>query len=152
MNEICVIGGSRDFGLGLVENLRDHGARVTVVNRGSSAPPRRVTHLRTGRGDEEGMRLAPAGRTFDAVVDQVCYTPRHAAVARRVFEGRTPGCRLQPCEPCEARTPVFASCPEGTWEVHGEEASEAVHRDGGRVGGCPQIGHEPSGAGSAAQP
>ncbi|MFE0147518.1 NAD-dependent epimerase/dehydratase family protein [Nonomuraea sp. NPDC059007] len=89
MNEICVIGGSRYFGRRLVENLRDHGARVTVVNRGSSAPPEGVTHLRADRGDEEGMRLALAGRTFDAVVDQVCYTPGHAAVARRVFEGRT---------------------------------------------------------------
>ncbi|MFI6393696.1 hypothetical protein ACIBHY_36170 [Nonomuraea sp. NPDC050547] len=44
MNEICVIGRR------LVENLGDHGARVTVVNRGSSAPPEGVTHPRTGRG------------------------------------------------------------------------------------------------------
>ncbi|MBB5082529.1 NAD-dependent epimerase/dehydratase family protein [Nonomuraea endophytica] len=89
MNEICVIGGSRYFGRRLIENLRDHGARVTVVNRGSSTPPEGVTHLRADRGDEEAMRLALAGRSFDAVVDQVCYTPRHAAVARRVFEGKT---------------------------------------------------------------
>ncbi|MFI6295534.1 NAD-dependent epimerase/dehydratase family protein [Nonomuraea sp. NPDC050790] len=89
MNEICVIGGSRYFGRRLVENLRDRGERVTVLNRGSSAPPEGVTHLRADRGDEEALRLALAGRTFDVVVDQVCYTPRHAAVARRVFEGRT---------------------------------------------------------------
>ncbi|WP_157244411.1 NAD-dependent epimerase/dehydratase family protein [Nonomuraea typhae] len=89
MNEICVIGGSRYFGRRLLEILRDQGARVTVVNRGSAPAPGGVTHLKADRGDERALREALGGRTFDAVVDQVCYTPLQAAAALRVFEGRT---------------------------------------------------------------
>ncbi|MFG3437731.1 reductase [Nonomuraea sp. NPDC047897] len=89
MKDVCVIGGNRYFGLRLVELLRDSGARVTVVNRGSGSPPAGVTRLVADRGDEAGLTAALAGRTFDVVIDQVCYTPWHAAVARRVFGGRT---------------------------------------------------------------
>ncbi|MEV0149852.1 MULTISPECIES: reductase [unclassified Nonomuraea] len=90
MKSVCVIGGSRYFGLRLVERLRDAGAAVTVVNRGSAPPPPGVAHVVADRDDEEGLRAALGARTFDVVVDQVCYTPPQAAIARRVFGGRTP--------------------------------------------------------------
>ncbi|MEU9143396.1 reductase [Streptomyces sp. NPDC048349] len=88
MNTILVIGGSRYFGKSLVLKARDAGHQVTVLNRGSSAPPAGVGHVLADRDDEEGLRAALGPRTFDAVIDQVCYTPRQAAVARRVFAGR----------------------------------------------------------------
>ncbi|MFJ8622654.1 NAD-dependent epimerase/dehydratase family protein [Kitasatospora sp. NPDC093550] len=80
-----MIGGSRYFGRRLIEELREDGAAVTVLNRGSTPAPPGVTHLRADRDDEEALRTALAGRRFDAVIDQVCYTPRQAAVAARVF-------------------------------------------------------------------
>ncbi|MEV0974245.1 NAD-dependent epimerase/dehydratase family protein [Microtetraspora glauca] len=89
MSEICIIGGSRHFGRRLVENLRDAGTAVTVVNRGSAPVPAGVTHLRADRDDEAALRRVLDDRDFDAVIDQVCYTPAQAAVARRVFAGRT---------------------------------------------------------------
>ncbi|WP_327167451.1 NAD-dependent epimerase/dehydratase family protein [Streptomyces subrutilus] len=89
MRNILVIGGSRYFGKTLVARLRDAGDRVTVLNRGSAAPPPGVGHLRADRDDEPALLAALGARTFDAVVDQVCYTPLQAAVARRVFAGRT---------------------------------------------------------------
>ncbi|MFF4007511.1 NAD-dependent epimerase/dehydratase family protein [Streptomyces sp. NPDC001717] len=89
MNTILVIGGSRYFGKSLVTKARDAGHEVTLLNRGSSAPPSGVDRLVADRDDEEALRAALGGRTFDTVVDQVCYTPRQAAVARRVFAGRT---------------------------------------------------------------
>ncbi|MFD4245935.1 NAD-dependent epimerase/dehydratase family protein [Streptomyces sp. NPDC058525] len=89
MNTILVIGGSRYFGKSLVTKARDAGHEVTVLNRGSSAPPAGVGHLVADRDDEAGLRAALGPRGFDAVIDQVCYTPRQAAVARRVFAGRT---------------------------------------------------------------
>ncbi|MGW3044908.1 NAD-dependent epimerase/dehydratase family protein [Kitasatospora sp. NPDC001159] len=87
--DVCVIGGSRYFGRRLIEDLRDAGATVTVVNRGSTPAPRGVTHLRADRGDEAALRAALGDRRFDAVVDQVCYTPVQAALAARVFADRT---------------------------------------------------------------
>ncbi|MEV6207468.1 reductase [Kitasatospora sp. NPDC051914] len=90
MRSVCVIGGSRYFGLHLVSLLQESGARVTLVNRGSAAPPPGVTHLVADRSDEAALAAALGGRTFDAVVDQVLYTPVQADVACRVFASRTP--------------------------------------------------------------
>lgn len=87
MADIAVIGGSRYFGRLLVAQLHDAGHQVTVINRGSTAPPKGVAHLVADRNDEAGLRAALGSRTFDAVVDQVCYTPVQAAVAARVFRG-----------------------------------------------------------------
>src|SRR5688500_19155822 len=89
MNSVCVIGGSRYFGRRVVERLRDEGVDVTVVNRGSGPAPEGVRHVVADRDDEDGLRAALAGRSFDVVLDQVCYTPLQAAAARRVFAGRT---------------------------------------------------------------
>ncbi|RSN04917.1 reductase [Nonomuraea sp. WAC 01424] len=89
MPQICVIGGSRYFGRHLIRLLQDDGHHVTVVNRGSAAPPAGADHVVADRADAAALTRALAGRTFDAVVDQVCYTPLHADVARRVFAGRT---------------------------------------------------------------
>ncbi|MCM1972794.1 MULTISPECIES: NAD-dependent epimerase/dehydratase family protein [unclassified Streptomyces] len=87
--EVLVIGGSRYFGKRLIRRLLSAGDRVTVLNRGSSAPPAGAAHLVADRDDEDALRRALGSRSFDTVVDQVCYTPRQAAVARRVFSGRT---------------------------------------------------------------
>ncbi|WP_405982489.1 NAD-dependent epimerase/dehydratase family protein [Streptomyces sp. NBC_00158] len=89
MQKIIVIGGSRYFGRLLVERLHAAGHRVTVINRGSTPPPEGVEHLVVDRDDEAALKAALDGRTFDVVVDQVCYTPVQAAVAARAFAGRT---------------------------------------------------------------
>ncbi|ANP56367.1 nucleoside-diphosphate-sugar epimerase [Streptomyces griseochromogenes] len=87
--EILVIGGNRYFGKRLIARLVAAGDRVTVLNRGSSPAPPGVTHLVADRDDEKALREAVGTRAFDVVLDQVCYTPRQAAIARRVFAGRT---------------------------------------------------------------
>lgn len=89
MEKICVIGGSRYFGKLLVQRLQAAGYQVTVVNRGSTLPPAGVEHLVVDRNDEAALAAALGSRTFDAVVDQVCYTPVQAAIAARAFHGRT---------------------------------------------------------------
>ncbi|QUC56740.1 NAD-dependent epimerase/dehydratase family protein [Streptomyces sp. A2-16] len=86
--EVLVIGGSRYVGKRLVARLLAAGDRVTVLNRGSSAAPPGTVHLVADRDDESSLRRALGTRTFDVVVDQVCYTPRQAAIARRAFAGR----------------------------------------------------------------
>ncbi|MFC5662634.1 NAD-dependent epimerase/dehydratase family protein [Kitasatospora misakiensis] len=85
---VCVIGGTRYFGRHLVTLPLDAGIRVTLVNRGSAPPPPGVEHVRADRDDEGALAAALGDRTFDAVIDQVLYTPAQAAVARRVFAGR----------------------------------------------------------------
>ncbi|MFJ2827318.1 NAD-dependent epimerase/dehydratase family protein [Streptomyces sp. NPDC087263] len=89
MREVCVIGGNRYFGKRVIARLIAAGDRVTVINRGSSAPPPGVIHLVADRDDEKSLEGVLGPRTFDVVIDQVCYTPRQAEIARRVFAGRT---------------------------------------------------------------
>lgn len=89
MQRICVIGGSRYFGKLLVQRLQATGHQVTVVNRGSAPAPAGVEHLVADRDDEAALIAALGARTFDVVVDQVCYTPVQAAIAARAFSGRT---------------------------------------------------------------
>ncbi|AKJ15445.1 reductase [Streptomyces incarnatus] len=89
MQSICVIGGNRYFGKLLVQRLRAAGHQVTVINRGSTVPPDGVEHLVVDRDDEASLSAALASRTFDVVVDQVCYTPVQAAITARAFQGRT---------------------------------------------------------------
>ncbi|QSY49379.1 MULTISPECIES: NAD-dependent epimerase/dehydratase family protein [Streptomyces] len=89
MQSICVIGGNRYFGRLLVQRLQAAGHHVTVINRGSTPPPDGVEHLVVDRDDEAALTVALASRTFDVVIDQVCYTPVQAAIAARAFQGRT---------------------------------------------------------------
>ncbi|KJY29845.1 hypothetical protein VR45_29010 [Streptomyces sp. NRRL S-495] len=85
-----MIGGTRYFGRHLVTLLRDAGTEVTLINRGSATPPPGIDHVRADRDDEDALATALGDRTFDAVIDQVLYTPAQAVVARRVFADRTP--------------------------------------------------------------
>ncbi|MER7950879.1 NAD-dependent epimerase/dehydratase family protein [Streptomyces sp. NPDC096079] len=87
--DVLVIGGNRYFGKRLIALLRESGHRITVLNRGSSAAPEGIERLVADRDDEEALAAVLAGRSFDVVVDQVCYTPRQAEIARRVFATRT---------------------------------------------------------------
>ncbi|MFJ6724865.1 NAD-dependent epimerase/dehydratase family protein [Streptomyces sp. NPDC091281] len=88
--EVLVIGGNRYFGKRLIARLLAAGDRVTVLNRGSAPPPAGAGHLVADRDDETALRAALGTRRFDVVVDQVCYTPRQADTAVRVFGGTDP--------------------------------------------------------------
>ncbi len=85
MKKVLVLGGSRYFGRGVVERLRDAGHDVTVLNRGSAPAPTGVAHLIADRDDEAGLAAVLGSRSFDVVLDQICYTPTQAAIARRVL-------------------------------------------------------------------
>ncbi|TXS21157.1 NAD-dependent epimerase/dehydratase family protein [Streptomyces sp. ms191] len=87
--DVLVIGGNRYFGKRLITLLRESGHRVTMLNRGSSPAPDGVGRIVADRDDEAALEDALKGLSFDVVVDQVCYTPRQAEIARRVFAGRT---------------------------------------------------------------
>ncbi|MCT4354330.1 reductase [Streptomyces sp. Je 1-79] len=87
--DILIIGGNRYFGKRLTSRLLESGHAVTILNRGSSGVPEGVEHLLADRNDEAALESALGGRTFDVVIDQVCYTPRQAATARRVLGPRT---------------------------------------------------------------
>jgi len=87
---ILIIGGTRFFGRRLVRRLLDAGERVTIATRGRTADGfgDRVARIVVDRRDRAALQAAIAGRTFDVVFDQMCYTPLDARIAADVFAGR----------------------------------------------------------------
>lgn len=88
--EILVIGGTRYFGIRLVEALLAAGERVTIATRGRMPDPfgTRVRRITVDRGDATAMQAAFGDARFDLVYDQMCYGPDEAALAARLFAGR----------------------------------------------------------------
>ncbi|MDR7268943.1 nucleoside-diphosphate-sugar epimerase [Pelomonas saccharophila] len=88
--EILVIGGTRYFGIRLVEALLAAGERVTIATRGRTPDSfgSRVRRIAVDRGDATAMQAAFHGARFDVVYDQMCYGPEAAELAARVFAGR----------------------------------------------------------------
>ncbi|MFH8369014.1 NAD-dependent epimerase/dehydratase family protein [Streptomyces sp. NPDC018031] len=147
---IAVIGGTRYFGRHLVRRLHEAGHQVTVINRGSTAPPPGAGLLVADRDDERALAGALGSRDFDTVIDQVCYTPAQAAVAARVFGGRTARYVMtstievyDPATGAPAPAGPAAPLPEGTvdpltWPVrpelpwHDADFREARYAEGKR--------------------
>ena len=70
---VVVTGGSRGLGLGLVEALVDHGARVTVVTRQSDA-------LEAVR---PGWRCSPSPPTSGTGWPRSVFSPRSGRISSR---------------------------------------------------------------------
>jgi len=85
-----VIGGTRYFGKLLVQRLVRAGHRVTIATRGYAPDPfgARIERIRVDRRNETAMRSAFAGKRWDLVFDQMCYSPLDAAIATRTFAGK----------------------------------------------------------------
>ncbi|HEY8875962.1 MAG TPA: NAD-dependent epimerase/dehydratase family protein [Roseateles sp.] len=88
--EILVIGGTRYFGIRLVEALLAAGDRVTIATRGRAPDPfgNRVRRIAVDRGGVTAMQAAFRETRFDVVYDQMCYGPDEAELAVQVFGGK----------------------------------------------------------------
>ncbi len=89
--KILVIGGTKFFGLRIVEKLLDRGDDVTVYSRGRSRPAvlEHVTHIQGDRDDREGFERALGSLEFDAVIDNIAFTEDHGRSAYGLLRGRT---------------------------------------------------------------
>ena len=73
---ILVIGGTRFFGIPMVEELLRRGHRVTTATRGKSPDPfgERVARITLERTDEASVREALSGQHFDVIIDKIAYS------------------------------------------------------------------------------
>lgn len=90
MKTALVIGGTRFFGVNLVEALLEKGVHVTIASRQNSSDPfaNKVERLKLDRFDEASMVAAVAGKAWDIVFDQLCYASVDAEIAVRALEGK----------------------------------------------------------------
>ena len=79
--DILVLGGTKYFGRGAVEQLLEAGHRVTVFSRGKARPPfwEDIEHIEGDRTDAEGLAARLQGRTFDGAIDNLCFNRQEAA-------------------------------------------------------------------------
>lgn len=73
--KILVLGGTRFFGIHMVNELLAKGHDVTIATRGKTLDEfgDRVGRIAVERTDEESMRNALRGRHYDVVIDKLAY-------------------------------------------------------------------------------
>ena len=73
--KILVIGGTRFFGIPMVEALLRAGHEVTIATRGCSGDGfgDRVQRILLERTDENSVREALRGKYYDTVIDKIAY-------------------------------------------------------------------------------
>jgi len=85
-----VIGGTRFIGRHVVEDLRENGYEVTMLNRGTHENPfadaADVTHVEGDRTDDTDLRTAKLAAEPDIVIDCVAYYPADVEAAVDIFE------------------------------------------------------------------
>ena len=73
--KILVMGGTRFFGIRMVQDLLKMGHEVTIGTRGLSKDPfgEQVKRIALDRSNGESLRQALQGKRFDLVIDKIAY-------------------------------------------------------------------------------
>ena len=73
--EILVIGGTRFFGIHMVNELLSKGHDVTIATRGNASDEfgSKVKRVIIERTSEKSMKAALGGRHYDVVIDKIAY-------------------------------------------------------------------------------
>ena len=88
---LLVLGGTAFLGPALVEQALAAGHRVTLFNRGRTAPDlfKGVEQVETLLGDRNGQLDALRGREWDLVIDTSGYVPRHVKLSAELLASQT---------------------------------------------------------------
>lgn len=90
MNNILIIGGTRNMGYELTSRLLASGYNVTILNRGRTPDqlPDSVHRLRADRTDPRQMQRALMGKSFDVVVDFALFKEAEAQTIVQLLDGK----------------------------------------------------------------
>ncbi len=90
MKTALVLGGTRFFGVHLVEALLNKGVNVTIGTRGETKDPfgDRVERVKVDRFSEESLENLALGRSFDVLFDQIGYSSSDIEKSLKVFKGK----------------------------------------------------------------
>jgi nucleoside-diphosphate-sugar epimerase len=88
---VLFIGGTGVISSACSRLAVERGMKLTLLNRGRTERPvpEGAELVTADIRDPVSVKAALGGRTFDAVVDWVCFTPEHLETDIRLFEGRT---------------------------------------------------------------
>ncbi|WP_110113128.1 NAD-dependent epimerase/dehydratase family protein [Bacillus sp. CGMCC 1.16541] len=90
MKTALVLGGTRFFGVNLVESLLAKGIQVTIGTRGETQDPfgDQVQRIKLNRFDKMSLIEKTYGKTWDVVFDQICYASHDASIAIEAFKDK----------------------------------------------------------------
>lgn len=71
---LLLIGGTGVLSSAVTNEALKKGILVTMINRGNRRIPERVEHIKADKDDIRKISNALEGRSFDAVMDFLCYT------------------------------------------------------------------------------
>ncbi len=74
--KILVVGGTRFFGIPMVQELIENGHEVTIATRGRKPDPfgSQVQRIIMDKTDADSVKNALCGKSFDTVIDKVAYS------------------------------------------------------------------------------
>lgn len=87
---VLLIGGTGLISTGIIKHLDSRGASITMLNRGQreNTTEGAAEVLIADRNDEAAFAKAVAGRSFDVVIDMICFTPKQAEASIQLFAGK----------------------------------------------------------------
>ncbi|MGM7683723.1 NAD-dependent epimerase/dehydratase family protein [Cytobacillus sp. Hm23] len=90
MKTALVFGGTRFFGVNLVNELLKKGFQVTVATRQNSTIPfgDEVKKLKVDRFDKQSVITAVQNSKWDIVFDQICYNAQGAEITIEALKGK----------------------------------------------------------------
>ncbi len=112
--EILVIGGTRFFGIPMIEKLLEEGHMITVATRGNLKNPFEdsTENIILDRTDPDSVRQAIGNRYFDVIIDKVAYSSNDVkALLENVRCGKY--IQMSTCS-------VYTECKEGIKECEFE--------------------------------
>lgn len=91
MGKVLVLGGTRFFGVQLVDTLLKQGFDVTIASRGNVEDPfgDKVSRVKVDRLDVGDMQKNFVDTEWDIVFDQICYSSQEAIDTIDVFTEKT---------------------------------------------------------------
>ena len=86
--KILVIGGTRFFGIPMVNALLEQGHDVTIATRGNTDGGfgDKVSYIKVDRTNPESMKNAFTGKHFDVVIDKIAYCSNDIKYALDVLD------------------------------------------------------------------
>ncbi len=87
---VLILGGTRYFGRAAARQLLESGHRVTIFSRGRVRPPfwKDIEFVQGDRQDADGLVQQLAGRSFDGVIDNLCFNRQEAEGVIRALQGQ----------------------------------------------------------------
>ncbi|OZM56849.1 NAD-dependent dehydratase [Lottiidibacillus patelloidae] len=90
MKTALVFGGTRFFGVNLVNALIKQGVKVTIATRGETPDDfgDKVERLMVDRFNDKSVNEAVEGRNWDVVFDQLCFSSEDAKITVAALTGK----------------------------------------------------------------